>query len=136
MSNSAWQFLDRATIVTGIFAFLCTLYSAFRWWQHQRREKIMAHRIPIRLVSADDGSLRYEFPFQPPRRTVTRAEVMGLFGAIPSAEAGKRFEWAWPHRPEFMQHLEEVHRGERRALEIPLTEDEFAQLKLPPNTPP
>jgi hypothetical protein len=125
-----WDLLDKAAILFGLLAFVGSAYSAFKWWQHQRREKVLAHRIPIRLISAENGRLRYEFPFQPPRRTVTRAEVMGLFGAIPSAEAGKRFEWAWPHRPEFMRHLEEVHRGER-LLEIPLAEEEFAQLKLP-----
>jgi len=136
MSNSAWQSLDRLGTIFGLLAFMGAAYSALKWWQHQRREKVLAHRIPIRLISTNDGALRYEFPFQPPRRTVTRAEVMGLFGAIPSAEAGKRFEWAWPHRPEFMQHLEEVHRGHRHVLEIPLTEEEFAQLKLPPRFQP
>jgi hypothetical protein len=126
-----WETLDKLGTILGLLAFVGTAYSALKWWQHQRREKVLAHRIPIRLTAMEDGKILYEFPFQPPRRTVTRAEVMGLFGAIPSAEAGKRFEWGWPHRPEFMLHLEEIHRGSRHTLEIPLTAEEFDQIKVP-----
>lgn len=129
MSDSAWQNLDRIAIVTGLLAFLGTAYSAFRWWQHQRRQKELETPVPIRLMSAENRRLLLELPHQPPRRIVTRAEVLGLLGMIPSRQ--QRFDWAWLHDARFMRHLEEVHRGQRDVLEISLTAEEFAQLDLP-----
>ena len=127
MSDSAWQILDRATIVTGILAFLGTAYSAFRWWQHQRRQRELEKAVPIRLIREDGRE--YPLPYEPPRRTVTRAEVLGLLGMIPSRQ--QRFDWAWLHDARFMQHLDEIHRGSRDTLQIPVTMAEFAQLDLP-----
>ncbi len=128
MSESSWLLLDRLGIVCGILAFLGTGYSAFRWWRHQRREKELHEPVPVRLVDAESGRLLLELPHQPPRRTVTRAEVLGLLGMIPSRQ--QRFDWGWLHDAQFMRHLEEVHRGHRHVLEIPVTAEEYAQLDL------
>ena len=128
MSDSAWQILDRIGIVCGIFAFAGTTYSAFRWWQHQRRQKELETPVSIRLMSVENRRLLLELPHQPPRRSVTRAEVLGLLGMIPSRQ--QRFDWGWLHDARFMRHPEEVHRGKIHALEIPVTDEEFAQLDV------
>ena len=125
-----WDFLDKLAILTGLVAFAGTAYSAFKWWQHQRRQRELEVPVPVRLVSALGGSLLYELPFQPPRRTVTRAEVLGLLGMIPSTEPGRRYEWEWLHQPEFMRDLEEIYQGKRQVLEIHLNEAEFAQVRV------
>lgn len=129
-SESTWLLLDHIGTITGLITLPTVAYSAWKWWEHIRREKVLAQRIPIRLVNKADNTPIYSLPFQPPRRTVTRAEVMGLLGAIPSAVPGKRFEWVWPHQPDFMLHLEEIYAGSRQELRIPLSEDEFTQLNL------
>lgn len=128
MSESAWQLLDRIAIVAGLLAFLGTAYSAFKWWQHQRRQHELEKPVPIKLVDAKSGRVLLELPHQPPRRSVTRAEVLGLLGMIPSRQ--QRFDWAWLHDARFMHHLEAVHRGQRHVLEIPVTPEEFAQLDM------
>lgn len=126
-----WLILDRFTIILALGA---SGYSAHSWWRHNRREKQLQQPIPIRLLSAQAHSVLYELPYQPPRRLITRGEVLGLLGMIPSAEAGKRFDWAHFHKPEFMRHLEDIHRARQHRLDIPLTTDEFSQLKLPRGT--
>ena len=131
MSDSTWLIIDRIATICGLIAFLGTAYSAYQWWRHLRREKTLRQPVCIHLVRKCNGDLLYVLPFQPPRRLITRAEVLGLLGMIPSAEAGKRFEWAWLHQPEFMNHLEEIHLGLRDVLEIRITDAEFAQIAPP-----
>ena len=132
MSDATWQILDRLTIVFSILGMVGALYSAFQWWVHLRREKVMSQPIAIRLVdAANPGHLFYQLPYTPPRSIVTRSEIMGLLGMIPSADAGKRFEWAWLHTPEFMKHLDDINHGKRHSLDIPLIPAELAQVKLP-----
>jgi hypothetical protein len=130
MSESAWLLLDRIGIICGILAFLGTAYSAFRWWRHQSRERQLQEPVIVRLVAEEDGRHLLELPHRPARRTVTRAEVLGLLGMIPSRQ--QRFDWKWLLDARFMQHIEEIHRGDRDVLEIPLTAAEFRQLDLPP----
>lgn len=132
MSDSLWLTIDRIATFCGLLAFIGTAYSAYQWWRHLRRERQLQQPVAIRLVALEGGTQLYVLPFQPPRRIVTRAEVLGLLGMIPSAEAGKRFEWAWLHEPEFMRQLEEIHLGQRQELHIPVTEAEFAQLVTTP----
>ena len=128
MSESSWLLLDRIGIACGILAFVGAAYSAIMWMRQHRRERRLREPVPIRLISAEDGRRLHELPFQPPRRIVTRAEVLGLLGMIPSRQ--QRFDWAWLHDEQFMRHLEEVHMGQRQVLEIPVTAEEFAQLDL------
>ena len=123
-----WLILDRATI---LLALLASGYSAFGWWRHHRSERRLQQPVPIRLISKEDGSLLYELPYRPPRRLITRAEVLGILGMIPSAEAGRRFEWAWLHQPKFMEDLEAIHHSRQHCLSIPLSASEVAQLALP-----
>ena len=130
MTESTWQFLDRLGIILGLLAFVGTGYSALMWVRHFRRERQLAEPVVIRLVDAVSGAARYELPYQPPRRTVTRAEVLGLLGMIPSAQSGARFEWAWLHTCDFMAQLEDVYLARRDVLDIALTPGEFAQLKI------
>ena len=127
MSESAWPLLDRIGIVCGILAFIGSAYSAGMWVRHHLRERKLREPVPVRILCAENGH-RYELPFQPPRRIVTRAEILGLLGMIPSRQ--QRFDWAWLHDEQFMRHLEEVHMGQRQVLEIPVTAEEFAQLDL------
>jgi hypothetical protein len=129
MSEFTWLLLDRIGIVCGIIAFLGTAYSAFRWWRHQQRERQLQEPVIVRLVAEVDGRRLHEVRYRPARRTVTRAEVLGLLGMIPSRQ--QRFDWKWLHEPEFMRHIEEIHTGDRDVLEIPLTAEEFRQLELP-----
>jgi hypothetical protein len=129
MSESIWLILDRVGIIAGLLAFLGTTYSAFRWWKHQRRQKELEAPISIQLIDATTTRILLILPYQPPRRSITRAEVLGVLGMIPSRQ--QRFDWAWLHEARFMQQLEEVHRGERHVLEIPITESEFSQLEIP-----
>jgi len=132
MSDATWQILDRLTIAFSLLGMVGALYSAFQWWVHVRREKVMSQPIAIRLVdAANPGHLFYQLPYTPPRSMVTRSEVMGLLGMIPSAEEGKRFEWAWLHQPDFIDRLSEIHHARLHSLEIPLTAAEQAQVKLP-----
>lgn len=123
-----WELLDRIAIIAGLIGFFGTAYSAFMWLRHFRREKRLNQPIPIRLVSTGKWEPLHTLPFRPVRRIVTRAEVLGLLGMIPSRQ--ERFDWTWLHNPEFMHHIEEVHSGERDSLEIPLSPDEYAQLDL------
>lgn len=127
MSEFTWLLLDRIGIVTGLLAFLGTTFSASMWLRQILRERKMREPVPIRIV-VEDGR-RYELPIQPPRRIVTRAEVLGLLGMIPSRQL--RFDWKYFLDAPFLQHVEEVYRGKRDALEISLTAEEFAQLDLP-----
>jgi hypothetical protein len=131
MSESVWLLLDRVGIVLGLIAFVGTLYSAAMWWRHYQREKVLAQSVTIRLISEGKGERLYDLPYLPPRRLVTRAEVLGLLGMIPSAAPGERYEWVWLHDPAFMRDLEAVHQGCSDILTIPLCPDEFAQLRLP-----
>ena len=124
-----WLILDRVTIV---IALMASLYSAFSWWLHHRREKQLQTPVPVRLISAEDGRLLYELPFQPPRRLVTRAEILGLLGMIPSTVEGQRFEWAWLHEQQFMHDLQAIHQAKMHRLEIPLTATELTQVMLSP----
>ncbi|MBP7951806.1 MAG: hypothetical protein KA004_19345 [Verrucomicrobiales bacterium] len=123
-----WDTLDKIGTLVGLLAFLGTAYSAWRWWRHQRREKVLDMPIPIRLVDGESGRTLLELPHQPPRRNVTRAEVLGLLGMIPSRQ--QRFDWRHLHSPQFMTQLNEVYRGRRGELSIPVTAAEFAQLDL------
>lgn len=131
MSDSTWLLLDRIGIILGILLGLITAcgsgYSAVLWWKHQRREGELQEPILIRLT-VDDGR-SYELKHRPARRIVTRAEVLGLLGMIPSRQL--RFDWKWLHEPQFMQHIEEVHGGLRNVLEIPVSAEEYAQLDVP-----
>ena len=128
LSESTWLCLDRISIVCGILAFLGTAYSVFRWWRHQQRERQLREPVVIRLVAEQGGRQLLELPYMPTRRTVTRAEVLGLLGMIPSRQ--QRFDWKWLLKPQFMQHIEEIHSGTRNVLEIPITEEEFRQLDV------
>lgn len=132
MSDSFWLFLDRFSIVCGLLAFVGTGYSACMWMRHQRREKTLRDLVPVHLVSADDGRILYRLPYQPPRRLVTRAEVLGLLGMIPSRQ--QRFDWGHLHSTDFMRHLDEIHQASRHSLEIPVSIEEFGQLDLPAAT--
>lgn len=125
-----WDILDKIGVVAGLLAFVGTAYSAYMWVRQFKREKQLQQPVPIRLVSAEDQRLLYELPFHPSRRLVTRAEVLGLLGMIPSKEAGKRFEWAWLHNPAFMADLEDVYNSRRATLEIRLSPEEFGQLRV------
>lgn len=129
MSDSIWLILDRTSIFTGLLAFLGTIFSVGMWLRQIFRERTLRQAIPIRLVSEDGVTLRYELPYQPVRRVITRAEVLGLLGMIPSKQ--QRFDWGWLHDPKFMKHLEEIHQGQRSSLDIPISEKEAAQLDLP-----
>ena len=133
-SESTWLILDRIGILVAlplaVVSVIASAYSAIKWWQHQRREKHLRTPIPIRLLSTETGQIRYVLPYHPPRRIISRSEVLGLLGMIPSAEAGKRYEWQCLHQPMFMEQLEEIHQGIRHALEIPLSEAEFSQIKI------
>jgi hypothetical protein len=129
-SESTWLLLDRIGIICGILAFLGTAYSAFRWWRHQQRERQLQQPVTVRLVAKKDGRLLLELPYKPARGTVSRAEVLGLLGMIPSRQ--QRFDWQWGFEPQFMQDIEEIYRGDRDVLEIPLSDAEFRQLEVPP----
>lgn len=120
-----WLILDRFTI---ILALLASSYSAFSWWRHDRREKQLQQPIPIRPIFADDS---HQLPYQPSRRLITRAEVLGHLGMIPSTEAGKRFEWGHLHKAEFMRNIEAIYLGTKHTLDIPLTQAERDQLNIP-----
>jgi len=127
-----WNLLDKIGTILGLLAFIGTTYSALMWMRQFRIEKRMLEAVAIRLVSAKEGRLLHELPYKPARRLITRSEVLGLLGMIPSRQ--QRFDWRWLHEPDFMRHLEAVYRGERCHLEIPVTDDEFSQLDLPATT--
>lgn len=127
-----WETLDKIAIVAGLLAFFGTVYSALMWLRYFLKEKRLNLPIPIYLVSAGKWEPLYKLPFKPTRRIVTRAEVLGLLGMIPSRQ--ERIDWTWLHDPEFMRHIEEVHRGDRDSLEIPLSPAEFDQLEMQGDT--
>ena len=107
MSDSTWLFLNQLSVLTSLLAFFGTAYSAAMWLRHWRRQEALEEPVPIRLVDADTGKLLFELPYHPPRRLITRSEVLGFLGMIPSHR--QRFDWKWLIDPEFMTRLQEIH---------------------------
>lgn len=129
MSDNLWTALERATILTAV---VTSVYSAVSWARQHRRERQLRQSIRIQLTTLDRENVRYELSIRPPRRLITRAEVLGLLGMLPSKEAGRRFSWDWLHHPEFLNDLVGIYEGESDILQIPLNDEEFSQLRLPP----
>ena len=115
-----WEHLDKFLTVIGV---LGALYSAGNWWSYRRREKKLSAHVIIRLVQAVTGSVLYELPYQPQRRFITRAEVLGFLGMV---SGGRRFDIAFISTPDFLQRIEDVFTGHLSVLDIKVTAEEFA----------
>lgn len=124
--DAFWVGLDKYGMLVAAAA---SLYSAAMWVIQKRRERRMKDPIVIRLVCEETAGVLYELPIRPPRGTVTRAEVLGLLGMIPSRQ--QRFDWKNLIDPEFMDQLAEVVARRRNVVEIAISAAEFAQLETP-----
>ena len=125
--DAFWSLLEKYGLLVAVAA---SLYSAVMWIVAKRSEKRMKEPILIRLVAAEDVTrVLYELPILPTRGSVTRAEVLGLLGMIPSHR--ERFDWKSLITPEFMKQLEEVASFRRDVIVVAVSEDERAQIEIP-----
>ena len=128
-----WDILDKIGIVLGIVlgavTFAGTVYSAWCWLKYRRSERIGRDVIVIRLVSVHDPSMvLHEIPYRPLRKSISRAELLGYLGMIPSRQ--QRFDIAFFHDPSFFDLLQAVQDGHADVIEIPVTEAEWQQFDL------
>lgn len=110
------------------------IYSGWSWFMARRRNRILDQPVTIRLVSIVDGRELFVLPYSPARRTLTRAELLGLLGMIPSGQ--KRYDWKSLIEPQFFQSIEDTLQGKCATIDISLSEEEFRQLDLQPSPEP
>jgi hypothetical protein len=129
-----WDLLDKIGIVLGIvlgaITFAGTVYSAWCWLRYRAAERAGRDMITIRIVSANEPVVvLHELPYRPLRKTISRAELLGFLGMIPSRQ--QRFDIAFLHDPVFFNRLQAVQDGRADCLEIPVSEEEWRQFDLP-----
>ena len=121
-----WNYLDKYGMLV---ATVASLYSAIMWFIQKRNQKRLKEPVAIWLVSeADLSKVLYKMPYRPARGSVSRAEVLGLLGMIPSRQ--ERYDWKSLISLEFMAQFEEVAAFRRNRIEIPISEAEFKQLDI------
>jgi hypothetical protein len=124
--TAMWNYLDKYGMLV---ATVASLYSAIMWFIQKRNQKRLKEPVAIWLVSEVDLSkVLYKMPYRPARGSVTRAEVLGLLGMIPSRQ--ERYDWKSLISLEFMAQFEEVAAFRRNRIEIPISEEEFKQLDI------
>lgn len=115
-----WDTLEKILTVIGVAG---AVYSAWSWYSFRRREKVLSQPVRIRLVQAVTGSPILELPYQPPRRQIIRAEVLGFLGMV---SGQPRFTIAFLNSPDFFNRLADIADGSASVLEIRVTPEEQA----------
>ncbi len=120
-----WTWLDRILMIWGAGA---VTYTAWSWARYAREEKRLSQPVTILLVEADGGKVVYELRYRPPRRMLTRAEVLGFLGMIPCRQ--QRFVIQFLATRTFFERLDRVHNGKHDTFVIELLPDEAEQFDL------
>jgi len=121
------EFLNNVLIITGS---LGAIYSAWSWWKHRRREKALEELVTLQLVSSLDGRPFHTLGIRPQRRSVSRQEVLGLIGMIPTRE-NRRYSCAYFSTQAFMDQLDAVHAARADILALQFSPAEAEIFLLP-----
>lgn len=121
-------FLNDALVITGSVG---AIYSAWNWWQQRKREKRLDETVTIRLCDDVSETRFHSLGVRPVRRNITRAEVLGFVGMVPT-HRGQRFTCAYTSTQEFIDQIELVFDGESDVIELFFTEAEKAVFDLQP----
>jgi hypothetical protein len=118
------NFADALGITGGIMAF----YVSFLNLIDERSEKRRLNKIvSIHLYNVDSQE-DYILPFGMRRGDLTRAELLGYIGMIPTPGEEKVFvKLPWLSQPTFFEDLEKVKNGEDDHIVIRCTQSEFDQ---------
>ena len=120
------QFLTTFITITGSFG---AIYSAYGWWRHRLRTRELDQPITIHLINDEDGGIRHPIAIKLPRRSINRAEALGLIGMLPTHN-NQRYSCAYLQRQEFFDQLDAVFEGRSDVLSIRFTDLEFATFAL------
>jgi hypothetical protein len=105
-------------------------------WQKARqvqeeleREKIRQNK-EVQVVLAH-GADKIELSVELRRAELTRSEILGRIGMIPTKKPGRRFAIASLNTPEFLKQINQVAMGSGEGiLTIPCTKEEMEQFDL------
>ncbi len=115
-------------IITAVFSFLSWIQGR-RIAQAQEREKKRLNRhVTVKLQY---GAQEIELPVELRRAELTRAELLGRLGMIPTKVKGGKFSLRYLNTPEFFRQLNQVVSTDGDALlTIPCDKNEFEQFDV------
>ena len=117
--------LEAVNTITGVISLVV---SAAIWIRLQMASRADAR--PVAVLLRTDAGRQVELPLHLTRGNLSRAEVLGRIGMIPTREAGKRFSIAALSSPAFLSSLNAAKEGRRSEVIIPASDSEIDQFDL------
>lgn len=129
MFNEIGPIADILGISGAIIAALSSLYG--RWYSFKQR-RLNNEKISVYLESE---TRYYRLKGELRREEVSRAEVLGRVGMIPTVDPKKRFRIEYASTDEFINELNDIrettHKGSNVRFSILCSEDELNQFEIP-----
>ena len=123
------------SLIADIIGIFGAVFALFAWLQARQlkkeyeAEKARQHK-KIQVV-LQHGAQQIELPVELLRDELTRSEILGRIGMIPTKKPGKRFSIASLNTPEFLKQLNQIIIGSGEGiLSISCTEEEIDQFDL------
>jgi hypothetical protein len=127
--------MEKLSLISDFLAVISAIFSLFAWIQarqiNQKMDQEKQRQSRHISVILRNGRRCVDLPIELHRAELTRAEILGRIGMIPTKEKGKRFVLEYLHEPEFLRRISEIIQGEGEStLEISCTEAELDQFDL------
>ena len=120
------------SMIAGIASLVGATFALMAWIQSRKvndrleAEKIINNRKVV--VVMQHGSEKLELPVELRRAELTRAEVLGRIGMIPTKEKGKRFSIGYLNTHEFLDQINKINESDGEGLlTIPCKKNEYEQ---------
>jgi len=121
--------------IANLLQVLGAVFALLAWLQAKRLEKLaqdekerLTEKVNFNLVLKSNGR-SIDLPLSIPRGDITRAEVLGYLGMVPTRNPG-RYSLTWTARPEFLESLDLVKQGRARQIAILCSQEELEQFAI------
>ena len=119
---------DVITYVSFAWAWIAGIYSLAVWWKIKRQRNVDNELITIQIVCEEQRYV-YALPGKIRRKNLTRAQVQGLLGILPTKNKNERYSLSYLTSRQFFRSLEEAQE-KNSVLSVELTGEELAHSDL------
>ncbi|MEL6903219.1 MAG: hypothetical protein AAFP07_19960 [Cyanobacteria bacterium J06606_4] len=126
--------MSKVSIAADIAGISSAIFSLFAWIKARQIEReLYGERAKTVKIALVHGGQIKELPGSVRRGQLTRAEILGRIGMIPT-KAGGRFIIAYVNSPSFLEDIEKVLDSRSNAIiRIPCTQQEIEQFDFSRN---
>lgn len=130
-----WTLLGVVGSIVGIGSSLIAAYQSWKNRNEQNAERERLQELVPVTLRLEGGARRHRLPVSVPRGDLTRAELQGILGLIPTKPkpdgSKRRYQIEYMATPDYLDAVREIRSASGPAeLIIPLTEAEVEQFAV------